>query len=81
MKTTRYFKDGDCYWKFEPGRRPKRKTGFYSSWEDSFFRGLGEFLRDPGTVVEIGAEEAECLYPAEQSNRTPRATPHLHDSH
>ena len=63
MKTTRYFKDGDCYWKFEPGRRPKRKTGLYSSWEDSFFRGLGEFLRDPGAVMEIGPEEAEYSAP------------------
>lgn len=56
---TRYFRDGDCFWKFEPGTRPKRKNGWYGDWEDSYFKGLAEFLRDPGPVVEVPADEAE----------------------
>ncbi|RYD74072.1 MAG: hypothetical protein EOP84_20500 [Verrucomicrobiaceae bacterium] len=61
MKRTRHFRDGDCFWKFEDGRRPQRKTGASAKWEDSFFRGLGEFLMDPGTVREIGPEDAGTL--------------------
>lgn len=59
MKTIRYFNNGECYWKFEQGMRPKRKTGLHSEWEDSFFRGLSEFLRDPGQVREVKEDEAE----------------------
>jgi hypothetical protein len=60
MKTTRYFRDGNCYWKFIPGRRPKQKNGLYSKWRDSYFRDIDEFLTDPGSVGEVSEEEAEA---------------------
>lgn len=61
MEPTKYFRDGDCYWKFEDGNRPQRKSGYGAEWEDSFFQDLGEFLNDPCPVEEIGPEEAgEC---------------------
>lgn len=59
MKTTRYFRDGDCYWKFDPELSPQQKTGFYSEWEDSYFKNIDEFLSDPGSIGEIGEDEAE----------------------
>ncbi len=59
MKPIRYFRDGECFWKFEEGHHPQRKNGAASEWEDSYFSGLGEFLRDPGGVQEIGRDEAE----------------------
>lgn len=59
MNKTRYFRDGECYWKFDPDGRPKQKHGFYSEWEDSYFQDLEEFMRDPGPIQEIGAGEAE----------------------
>lgn len=59
MKTIRYFRDNDSYWKFEDGRPPLTKTGFYSNWRLSFFPNLQEFLNDSGRVTEVEKREAE----------------------
>lgn len=59
MKTVRYFRDKDSYWKFESGKPPLTKTGFYSSWRASYFKTVEEFLSDPVKVREVGIEEAE----------------------
>ncbi len=59
MKKIRYFRDKDSFWKFETGKPPLMKTGYYSRWQRSFFRSVEEFLTDPGQVEEVSREEAE----------------------
>jgi hypothetical protein len=60
METTRYFKDGNSWWKFESGKHPQIRTSIAAEWADSVFATLDEFLADPDSVPEIPAEEAEA---------------------
>ena len=59
MNDTRYFKNEDVFWKFEPGKTPQLRTSSSPIWGESIFASLEAFLADPEETIEVTALEAE----------------------
>lgn len=59
MSATRYFTDGYDFWKFVPGQAPQNRDKEESTWDESGFGTLEEFLECSGEVTEVTEEEAE----------------------